>query len=83
MFPYRDENETQRTAIVTLTLIALNVFAWLFVQGAGSTLALARSVCELGLIPGELTGSIAPGTQFPIGEGIACATDPGRQLSIS
>jgi len=26
MFPYRDENETQRTAIVTLTLIALNVF---------------------------------------------------------
>jgi len=56
MFPYRDENETQRTALVTLTIIALNVFAWLFVQGAGSTLALARSVCELGLIPGELTG---------------------------
>jgi len=81
MFPYRDENETQRTAIVTLALIALNVFVWLFVQGAGSTLALARSVCELGLIPGELTGSIAPGTQFPMGEGIACATDPGRQLS--
>ena len=42
MFPYRDENETQRTAIVTLTMIALNVFAWLFVQGAGSTLALAQ-----------------------------------------
>jgi rhomboid family protein len=81
MFPYRDENETQRTALVTLTIIALNVFAWLFVQGAGSTLALARSVCELGLIPGELTGSIAPGTQFSMGEGIACATDPGRQLS--
>lgn len=81
MFPYRDENETQRTAIVTLTLIALNVFAWLFVQGAGSTLALARSVCDYGLIPGELTGSIEPGTQFPMGEGIACATDSGRQLS--
>jgi membrane associated rhomboid family serine protease len=81
MFPYRDENETQRTAIVTLTLIALNVFAWLFVQGAGSTLALATSVCEYGLIPGELTGSITPGTEFPMGEGLACATDPGRQLS--
>ena len=81
MFPYRDENETQRTAIVTLTIIALNVFAWLFVQGAGSTLALAQSVCNFGLIPGELTGSIAPGTQFPMGEGLACATDPGRQLS--
>jgi membrane associated rhomboid family serine protease len=81
MFPYRDENETQRTAIVTLTMIALNIFAWLFVQGAGSTLALAQSVCNFGLIPGELTGSIAPGTQFPMGEGLACATDPGRQLS--
>jgi membrane associated rhomboid family serine protease len=81
MFPYRDENETQRTAIVTLTMIALNVFAWLFVQGAGSTLALAQSVCNFGLIPGELTGSITPGTQFPMGEGLACATDPGRQFS--
>lgn len=81
MFPYRDENETQRSAIVTLTMIALNVFAWLFVQGAGSTLALAQSVCNFGLIPGELTGSITPGTQFPMGEGLACATDPGRQFS--
>jgi membrane associated rhomboid family serine protease len=81
MFPYRDENETQHTAIVTLTVIALNVLAWLFIQGAGSTLALAQSVCNFGLIPGELTGSLAPGTQFPMGEGLACATDPGRQLS--
>jgi membrane associated rhomboid family serine protease len=81
MFPYRDENETQRTAIVTLAMIALNVFAWLFVQGAGTTLALARSVCDFGLIPGELTGLIAPGTRFPMGEGLACATDPGRQFS--
>ena len=81
MFPYRDENETQRLAIVTGTIILINVLAWLFVQGAGSTAALARSVCDLGLIPGELTGSLAPGTQFPMGEGLACATDPGRQLS--
>ena len=81
MFPYRDENETQRLAIVTGSIIALNVFAWLFVQGAGSSTALARSVCELGLIAGELTGSLPPGTQFPMGEGLACATDPGRQLS--
>jgi membrane associated rhomboid family serine protease len=81
MFPYRDENETQRTAIVTLAMIALNVFAWLVVQGAGTTLALARSVCNFGLIPGELTGMIAPGTRFPMGEGLACATDPGRQFS--
>ena len=81
MFPYRDENETQRLPIVTGSIIAVNVFAWLFVQGAGSSVALARSVCELGLIAGELTGSLPPGTQFPMGEGLACATDPGRQVS--
>ena len=37
MFPYRDENETLRTAIVTGIFIALNVLVWIVVQGAGST----------------------------------------------
>jgi membrane associated rhomboid family serine protease len=81
MIPYRDENETQRTAIVTMTIIGLNVLSWLVVQGAGTTLPLARSVCELGLIPGELTGSLPVGTRFPMGPGLACSTDPGRQVS--
>jgi hypothetical protein len=79
MFPYRDENETQRTAFVTLAIILINVAAWIFVQGAGSSFALAKSVCELGLIPGELTLSLRPGTSFPMGDGLVCATDPGRQ----
>jgi membrane associated rhomboid family serine protease len=81
MIPYRDENETQRTAVITLTLIGLNVLSWLVVQGAGATLPLARSVCELGLIPGELTGSLPVGTRFPMGPGLVCTTDPGRQVS--
>ena len=81
MFPYRDENETQRTPYVTFAVIGLNVFAWLFVQGAGSPLALAESVCNLGLIPGELTLAAAPGTSFPMGQGLVCVTDPGRQIS--
>jgi membrane associated rhomboid family serine protease len=80
MFPYHDENETQRTPVVTYVLIAINAVVWLAVQGAGSALPLARSVCELGLIPGELTASVAPGTGFPMGEGLVCLTDPGRQL---
>src|SRR5512145_537384 len=81
MFPYRDENETQRTPYITLLVIALNVLAWFLVQGAGASLPLARSVCNLGLIPGELTGSVPPGTRFPIGEGLVCLTDPGRQIT--
>jgi membrane associated rhomboid family serine protease len=80
MFPYHDENETQRATYVTYAIIAVNVLVWLVVQGAGLTLALARSVCEYGLIPGELTGLLPPGTPFPMGEGLVCLTDPGRQI---
>jgi membrane associated rhomboid family serine protease len=81
VIPYHDENETQRTPYVTMALIALCGLAWLFVQGAGSAAALARSVCELGLIPGELTLALAPGTPFPMGERVVCLTDPGRQTT--
>jgi membrane associated rhomboid family serine protease len=80
VFPYHDENETQQTPVVTFTLIAINVLAWLLVQGAGAELPLAESVCNLGLIPGELTASLPPGTRFALGEGLLCLTDPGRQV---
>jgi rhomboid family protein len=81
MFPYRDENETLRTPYATFVLIGLNVLAWLLIQGAGTPLALARSICDLGLIPGELTLSVPPGTRFPMGDGLVCLTDAGRQAS--
>jgi len=81
MFPYHDENQTLRPAFVTIAFIAINVLVWLLVQGAGSALPLARSVCNLGLIPAELTGTLPPGTRFPLGEGLACVIDPGRQVS--
>jgi membrane associated rhomboid family serine protease len=80
VFPYHDENATQRTPYVTIALIALTSAVWLFVQGAGTPMALAESVCELGLIPGELTLAVAPGTAFPMGDGLVCLTDPGRQV---
>jgi membrane associated rhomboid family serine protease len=79
MFPYRDENETQRLAIVTGVMIALNILAWIAVQGAGAALPLVKSICELGLIPGELTLSLPAGTRFPMGDGLVCITDPGPQ----
>ena len=81
MFPYHDENATQRTPVITLVIIAVNVLVWVLIEGAGSALPLARAVCDLGLIPGELTGLLPPGTRFPIGEGLVCLTDPGRQVS--
>ncbi len=81
MFPYRDENQTLRRSYVTLTFIALNALAWILVQGAGTPMPLMESVCNLGLIPGELTGSLPAGTSFPMGEGAVCLTDPGTQAS--
>jgi membrane associated rhomboid family serine protease len=80
MFPYHDENETRRTAYITYGVIAANVLAWLWLQGAGSTVPLAASVCAFGLIPGELTGLVPPGTRIPIAEGLVCVTEPGRQV---
>ena len=81
MFPYHDENETQRVPLVTFALIAANVAAWVLVQGAGAPRALAASVCDLGLIPGELTGMAPPGAAFPMGHGLVCLTDPGPQAA--
>jgi membrane associated rhomboid family serine protease len=81
MFPYRDDNVSIRTPLITLLIIAANVAAWVMIQGAGSPLPLAKSVCNLGLVAGELTGSLRPGTSFPMGDGLACIVDPGREPS--
>jgi membrane associated rhomboid family serine protease len=79
VIPYHDENETLRTPVVTFVLITLNVLAWIFVQGAGTMESLTRSVCNLGLIAGELTGQAPPGAGFPMGENAVCVVDPERQ----
>ena len=81
MIPYRDENSVERTPVITFAIIGLNVVAWLLVQGAGSANPLAASVCNLGLIPGELTLRVEPGTGFEMGQGLVCAMDSGRQWS--
>ena len=72
VIPYKDENPTELTPLVTLGIITLNVLAWLFVQGAGTPEVLARSVCHLGLIPGEVLHTVPPGTAVPLGEGLRC-----------
>ena len=79
MIPYHDENATVRPAYVTLTLIACCTLIWLIYQGAGSEVALAASVCNSGLIPGELTQTLRAGMAFPLTEELACVIDPGPQ----
>jgi len=72
VIPYKDENPTELTPVVTVGIILTNVVAWLFVQGAGAPEPLARSVCQLGLIPGEVLKTVPPGTAVPLGPGLQC-----------
>jgi membrane associated rhomboid family serine protease len=77
MFPFRDENPTVLVPVVTVGIIVVNALAWLLVQGAGfSDEAMASSVCNLGLVPGELLGTALPGTSVPLSRTMACVVDP-------
>jgi membrane associated rhomboid family serine protease len=76
MFPLSDENPTFRTPIMTYLILAAMVGAWVFVQGAGlEPEALISSVCNLGMVPGEITGRASLGTGIPIAPGVACVID--------
>ena len=82
VFPYKDDNPTVLPPIVTIGIIVLNVLAWLFLQGAGASEPLGASVCQLGLIPGELLGTVPPGTRVPLGPGMACVIEGPHYATV-
>ena len=64
MFPLRDENPTTLSPLSTLGVIAACSAVWVFLQGAGmSEETYYSSICNLGVIPAELTGSFNISTQ--------------------
>lgn len=79
MIPISDENPTLRTPVMTWLILGAMFAVWFVVQGGGlpgTDLQLAKSVCNLGMIPGEITG------KAPVGEGfwiiphyLACTVD--------
>ena len=72
MFPLRDDNPTLATPVVTYAIVALNVAAWLVLQGSGTEPSLTHSVCSLGLIPGQLLGLTPDGFRVPLGPRTSC-----------
>ena len=83
MFPIRDDNPHFLTPYATYVIVALNVLAWVLVQGLGTEPALSRSVCTLGLVPGELLQTIAPGARVQIGPQTWCVvTEAPSWLSV-
>jgi membrane associated rhomboid family serine protease len=76
MIPLSDENPTLRFPLVTVMILVALGAVWVLVQGAGlDPVALARSVCNLGLVPGELTGKAPLGTSVPLSEELRCIVD--------
>jgi membrane associated rhomboid family serine protease len=75
MFPLRDENPTIRTPVATMAIIGLNIIIWIFIQGAGSMLPLAKSLCLYSLIPGDLFGTVPPGTTLTMAGNLVCVLD--------
>lgn len=79
MIPIGDENPTIRVPVATIFLIVAMFAVWVLVQGAGGDEALlAASVCNLGMVPGELTGLAPLGLGVPIGRDLACVIDNQR-----
>jgi len=72
--PIADENPRSRPPFATIALVGAILYGWFAVQDVGTGYAFARSLCELGLIPGELTAR-SIGTVVPLGDGLACIVD--------
>lgn len=76
MIPLSDDNPTVRVPVMTILLLGAMVSVWLIVQGAGfDTTTLAMSVCNLGMVPAELTGAAPLGTSIPLTRDLACVVD--------
>ena len=82
VIPLSDENPTLRTPIMTWIILGAMFAVWFAVQGGGlpgTDVQLAKSVCDLGMVPGELTHKARVGEGFWIIPGqLACTVDDYR-----
>lgn len=76
MIPLSDENPTLRTPVMTWLLLGAMFAVWLVVQGGGfDQVQLAKSICNLGMVPGELTHRAPIGAYVPLTNSLVCAID--------
>jgi membrane associated rhomboid family serine protease len=78
MIPISDENPTLHTPVMTWIILGAMFAVWVVVEGGGlpgHDLQLVTSICNLGMIPGELTHRAAVGTGVPLGPGVSCLVD--------
>ena len=76
MIPISDDNPMLRSPVVTVLLLVALGLVWLLVQGAGlDAIRLSETVCNFGLVPGEITHRARVGTAVPLGMGLYCVVD--------
>jgi membrane associated rhomboid family serine protease len=79
MIPLGDDIRPVRRPVMTYLLLAATWAVWLVVQQGGfDPQVLAETVCNLGMVPGELTHRAAIGFSVQIGPGMSCAIDNDR-----
>jgi len=79
MIPLSDENLSLRTPVMTWALLAAMFAVWIFVEGAGfNDNTLLAAVCNLGMVPGEITHRAALGYALPMAPGLSCVIDNSR-----
>src|SRR5881394_1579751 len=78
MIPISDDNPTLRTPIMTWLILAAMFAVLLIVQGGGlpgNDVRLVTSLCNYGMVPGELTHRAPVGLTIPLARGLGCAID--------
>ncbi|MEX2180753.1 MAG: rhomboid family intramembrane serine protease [Gemmatimonadaceae bacterium] len=76
MIPLSDDNPTVRLPVMTILLLAAMASVWILVQKAGfDERVLAMSICNLGLVPAELSGAAPVGTGIPLTRDLICVVD--------
>jgi membrane associated rhomboid family serine protease len=78
MIPLSVENPNARVPWMTMLILAATFAVWIIVQGGGfptDPRLLATTVCDYGMVPGEITHLARLGTAIPIGPGLDCVVD--------
>ena len=76
MIPISDDNPTLHRPVMTFALLGALIAIWVLYQGAGaSDVVLGAAICNLGMVPGELTRMAPLGSGVPIGPDMACIVD--------
>lgn len=76
MIPLSDDNPTVRPAVMTILILVAMLVVWVVVQGAGfNETTLAMSVCNLGMVPAELSGVEPLARSIPLTRELVCVVD--------